>query len=89
MSEKTVTMNELRQLVRDEKIMPSQIYDAFELINDPIFKVELEKSVDYELKKKKKDEEPGNADHIPDSDIEPGGGDGDSDDGGPASHIPD
>jgi hypothetical protein len=78
----TITMPELRELLRENKVYPHQVFDAEELLGDEKVKSYIEqKKEEY---KKKKDE---SADFIPDN-GEPGEGGG-SEESPETSFIPD
>jgi hypothetical protein len=80
----TITMPELRELLRENKIFPHQVFDAEELLEDENVKSYIEqKKEEY---KKKKDE---SADFIPGfDDDEPDEGSG-SEESPETSFIPD
>lgn len=88
---RTITMTELRALIKEEKIKPSELFETEILVKDPIVQAEVEKAIrideSYREFKDKND-----ASYIPDdfsSETPSKESDDKGDDSGEADYIPD
>lgn len=88
--ERVVTIEEIKELLKKEKIPPSKVFDSDQLLKDEVIRDQIHRQADLEvdIREDKKKRGENDTSHIPDDPGESGGS-GDSDDGKEADHIPD
>jgi hypothetical protein len=94
---KLITLKDIKEILKSEKILPSQIYSKPELIADSNLKKEIENQLKLEEiyakenekeRKKQKEKEEGDASFIP-GDDEPSAGEGGGSEESGINFIPD